>query len=192
MNYDLDYFLKEERNGVIFCKIGKSSKSVRGKGGYFPYREYIERKIELLDGRITFTRLDDIVKYLHYGDDLVIFSFIEGECELPLEGYIDNKLNEGCYDTRYIYVKEVLSFCDVSTVDYIYKYSKDRTNFVEYSSLAIGHLKDKNLFETARRWEKFLDDEKVSGNEVIREEGRKQTSFWKDIREWLRNKVSKY
>ncbi|PXV88422.1 hypothetical protein C8E03_108149 [Lachnotalea glycerini] len=33
-------FIKEEQNGAIFCKIGKSSLKMRGKGGYLPYREY--------------------------------------------------------------------------------------------------------------------------------------------------------
>ena len=169
----LQDFLEEERNGIIFCKIGKSSESVRGKGGFFPYRDYIERKIELLDKKITFTRLDDIPKYLHYGDDLVIFSFIEGECELPLEGYVDNELNKGCYDTRYIYVKEVLTFYDVSTVDYIYKYSKDRTNFVNFSRLAMGHLKDRKFFKAAQRWEDLIDDAKAYDSELIRVDARK-------------------
>lgn len=157
-------FLAEERNGVIFCKIGKSSNEMWGKGGYFPYRDYIGRTIELSEGEITFERLDDVVKYLHYGDDLVIFSFIDGENDLPCDGYDDNKSNKGCYNTKYIYVKEVLSFCDASTVSYIYNNAKDKTNFVEYGNLAISHLKDRNLLEAMQRWEELLNDKSVDND----------------------------
>lgn len=179
---NLGDFLEEEKNGVIFCKIGKSSDDMWGKGGHFPYRDYIGRKIELIDGRIIFERLDDVVKYLHYGDDLVIFSFTDGKNDLPLEGYIDNGGNKGCYDTKCIYVKDVLSFRDASTVDYIYMHSKDKTNFEEYSSLAVCHLKDRNLLESAQRWEELIDSEKVYDNELISEEVRTRNSFWNSIK----------
>lgn len=154
-------FLEEEKNGVIFCKIGKSSDEIYGKGGYFPYRDYIGKTISLTEGAITFERLDDVVKYLHYGDDLVIFSFAEARNELPRDGYVENSLNQGCYNTRSIFVKEVLSFRNANTVDFIYNNLKDNNNFREYGKLATSHLRDRELYEAASRWEEIISNEKT-------------------------------
>lgn len=176
----LNDFIKEEDEGVIFCKIGKSSEKIWGKGGYFPYRDYIGKIINLSEGAITFERLDDVVKYLHYGDDLVIFSFTEGKDELPIEGYQDNILNKKCYDTKSIYVKDVLSFCDAGTVDFIYERMKDKTNFEECSNLAIFHLRDRDLVDAAQRWSELVDRKNTPVNENVQKE-QKANVFWNCI-----------
>lgn len=166
---NLDDFLEEEKNGIIFCKIGKSSDKMWGKGGYFPYRDYIGKIINLSEGTITFERLDDVVKYLHYGDDLVIFSFSEAKDRLPTNGYFDNGLNEKCYNTKCIYVKKVLSFEDASTVDYIYKNVRDRSNFNNCVKVATSHLRDRELFGAAKHWEELAYNENNSSKEVSEE-----------------------
>lgn len=183
---NLDDFLAEEKDGVIFCKIGKSSEKMWGKGGYFPYRDYIGKAIKLSDGAITFERLDDAVKYLHYGDDLVIFSFVEGKDELPIDGYHDNGLNKRCYDTKCIYVKDVLSFRDVSTVDFIYERLKDKTNFEGNSNLAISHLQDRNLFDAAQRWKELVDGKNKSNDEDAVKNIKKQNTLLDYIVGWFR------
>lgn len=149
-------FLEEEKKGVIFCKIGKSSEKMWGKGGHFPFREYIGKNIDLEEGNITFERMKDVVKFLHYGDDLVIFSFAESKNKLPVDGYDDDGGNKGCYKTQHIYVKDVMSFKDARTVDYIYENMMDRTNFFDIQSLATGHLRDRELYEAADRWDELV------------------------------------
>lgn len=181
---NLYHLIEEEERGTIFCKIGKSSDEMWGKGGHFPYRDYIGKLISLSEGSITFERLDDVVKYLHYGDDLVIFSFSEGRNQLPMDEYFDNGMNEGCYNTKYIYVKEVLSFEDADTVDYIYRNLKNKTNFINYVHCATKHLEDRNLFDAAKRWQELVDNEKSFNNE----EGKERPKvFWDYIVRWLKN-----
>lgn len=148
----LQELILEEENGSIFCKIGKSSNSICGKGGYFPYRDYIGEMIKLEKGSITFERLEDVVKFLHYGDDLVIFSFIDGRNVLKQDGCKNNPLNKGCYDIKEIFVKNVLSFSDVSTVDFIFNNVGNKEKFKEYSNLASSHLRDRGLCDSANRW----------------------------------------
>ncbi|OYO75958.1 hypothetical protein C8E03_108150 [Lachnotalea glycerini] len=104
------------------------------------------------EGIITFETLEEVVKYLHYGDDLVLFNFFKGKELLPEEGYENNRLNTGCYDTKAIFVENVLSFNDASTVDFIYLNTRDINTFIEYRNLATSHLEDRNLFEAAKRW----------------------------------------
>ncbi|SEU28827.1 hypothetical protein SAMN05443270_4624 [Lacrimispora sphenoides] len=148
----LDDLIKEEHNGAIFCKIGKSSINMWGKGGYFPYRDYIGKVVILEEGSITFESLEEVVKYLHYGDDLVIFNFMKGKDLLPEDGYRDNGMNKGCYNTKSIYVDNVLSFCDPNTVDFIYSNIRNKNEFYEYCGLATSHLEDRNLIDAAKRW----------------------------------------
>lgn len=167
---NLNDFLEEENRGIIFCKIGKSSNKMWGKGGHFPYRDYIGKIINLSEGDITFERLDDVVKYLHYGDDLVIFSFSEGKNNLPQTGYWYNGLNERCYNTNNIYVKDVLSFNDPNTVNFIYEHLKDKSNFIAYRGGATSHLKDRGLFEAAQRWEDLVNSENSLSNKEDDEE----------------------
>lgn len=148
----LEDFIKEEQNGAIFCKIGKSSLKMWGKGGYFPYREYIGKAVTLDEGIITFETLEEVVKYLHYGDDLVLFNFSKSKGLLPEEGYKYNALNKGCYDTKTIFVENVLSFSDTSTVDFIYSNTRDLNTFIGNCNLATSHLEDRKLFDAAKRW----------------------------------------
>ena len=161
---NLNDLIREEENGIIFCKIGKNSLEMWGKGGHFPYRDYIGKTINLKEGSITFERLDDVVKYLHYGDDLVIFSFSEGRDELPDDGYLDNQMNKGCYNTRTIYVRDVLSFKEASTVDFIYDNMTDRSEFYGYCYIASEHLKDRKLYEAAQRWLELAQKDNVDCN----------------------------
>ena len=84
------------------------------------------------------------------------------------DGYIKNELNKPCYDTKCIYVKDVLSFQDAGTVDYIYKYMKDKLKFAECSGLAVSHLKARNLVEAARRWEELLNNENILDDNNIK------------------------
>lgn len=156
-----------------------------GKGGHFPYRDYIGKIINLSEGTITFERLDDVVKYLHYGDNLVIFSFSEAKDELPTKGYFDNSLNQKCFDTKCIYVKNVLSFEDASTVDYIYENVCDRSNFINCVNVATSHLRDRELFEAAQRWEELSYNENNSSKEVS-EETKKKKKFWNYVIDWIR------
>lgn len=155
----LDDLIKEEHNGAIFCKIGKSSVNMWGKGGYFSYRDYIGRVVTLEEGSITFESLEEVVKYLHYGDDLVIFNFTKGKNLLPENGYRDNDMNTGCYNTKSIYVDNVLSFCDPSTVDFIYSNLRNKNQFYEYCGLATSHLEDRDLFDAAKRWKALAKNE---------------------------------
>ena len=148
----LDDLIKEEKQGVIFCKIGKSSSEMWGKGGFFPYRDYVGKAINLDKGSITFERLEDVVKYLHYGDDLIIFNFSKGKELLPEAGFKDNLMNNGCYNTNAIYVEKVLSFSDANTVDFIYSNSRSLINFKSFCNLATSHLEDRDLFDAAKRW----------------------------------------
>lgn len=149
---NIDYFIKEEQNGATFCKIGKSSLKMRGKGGHFPYRDYIGKVVALEEGTVTFETIENVVKFLHYGDDLVIFNFSKCKDFLPEDGYKVNLLNKGCYNTNTIYVENVLSFNDASTVDFIYNNTRNVAAFKEYCSLAVSHLEDRNLFDAANRW----------------------------------------
>lgn len=153
---NLYHLIEEEERGTIFCKIGKSSDVMWGKGGHFPYRDYIGKLISLSEGRD----------------------------QLPMDEYFDNGMNEGCYNTKYIYVKEVLSFEDADTVDYIYRNLKNKTNFINYVHCATKHLEDRNLFDTAKRWQELVDSEKSFNNE----EGKERPKvFWDYIVRWLKN-----
>lgn len=181
---NLDDFIEEEKEGVIFCKIGKSSQKMLGKGGYFPYRDYIGKIINLSDGDITFERLDDVVKYLHYGDDLVVFSFLEGKNKLPQEGYVDNILNKGCYNTKSIYVKYVLSFNNADTVNFIYNNLKDKSNFFNHANIAKFHLRDRGLLDSAQRWEELVNIGNGLNNKGNVEE--KHNNFLDNIIRWLK------
>ncbi|RKD28079.1 hypothetical protein [Lacrimispora algidixylanolytica] len=130
-----------------------------GKGGFLPYRDYIGKAIHLDEGSITFERLEDVVKYLYYEDDLIIFGFSKGKGVLPEVGYEDNFINKGCYDTCAIYVEKVLPFSDASTVDFIYSNSRNVVNFYSYCNLAARHLEDRDLFDAAKRWRELSINE---------------------------------
>lgn len=152
---NLDYFIKEEQNGATFCKIGKSSLKMWGKGGHFPYRDHIGKVVALEEGSITYETLENVVYYLHYGDDLVIFNFTKCKDSLPADGYKVNLLNKGCYNTNTIYVENVLSFNDASTVDFIYSNTRNVAVFKDICSLAVSHLEDRYLFDAANRWKEL-------------------------------------
>ena len=95
---------------------------------------------------------------------MVIFSFSEGRDELPDDGYLDNQMNKGCYNTRTIYVRDVLSFKEASTVDFIYDNMTDRSEFYGYCYIASEHLKDRKLYEAAQRWLELAQKDNVDCN----------------------------
>lgn len=167
MNMSLDCFLEEERNGVIFCKIGKSSKLTEGIGGYFPYRDYVGEMIYLQNDTITFERLDDAINYLHYGDDLVIFSFEQGKDKMPFEGQITNGTKKNCYQTSCIFVKEVMSFKEVSTIDFVYNHLLDKNNFYDSSNLIIGYLNRHGFEKSALRCKELSDKNKENKDTIV-------------------------
>ena len=165
----IEDILKEEEQGQIFCKIGKSMPDVQGKGGYFPYEEHKGKIIQFDKGTITFERIDDVSKFLHYGDVLVVFCFAEEKQRLPKE-YFENELNKGCYEAEKLYVQDVLPFSDVTTVDYIYSHMKDKINFIENSRIAINQLNERELYGAAQRWEELAYTEVVQGEDDNRQE----------------------
>lgn len=153
----LEDFIKEESNGIIFCKIGKSNPNAGRKGGYYPYNDYLGDVVVSHNGSFTFTRLDDVIKYLHYGDELIIFNFTEAAFLLKDNVYYGNELNIRCYQAQKLYVKDILSLAKASTVDFIYQQLQDKANFYEYSNIAISQLEQSNLFDAANRWRELAN-----------------------------------
>ena len=153
----IEDYIKEESEGIIFCKIGKSNRTAGRKGNYCPYHNYLGNVITSYNDPFTFERLDDAIKYLHYGDELVIFNFTEAASLLKENAYYDNGLNKGCYQAQKLYVKEILSFRKASTIDFIYQHLQDKTYFYECSNISISQLEESNLFDAANRWKELAN-----------------------------------
>lgn len=153
---DVKYFKKEENNGEFFCKIGKSEPHI-GKGGYLDYEKYKGEIISLNSGEITFEKLNDVIKFFHYGDELVIFDFSIEKKELETAKYWADEINKGCYQGTILYIKDVISLKDPSTIDFIVENATDKTNLKELWSSAKGHLEDKGFFDSANRLEELMN-----------------------------------
>ena len=152
---DVNYFIENENKGEIFCKIAKSKPNI-GKGGYLEYNKYIKQIISLDKGEITFEKLNDVIKFFHYGDQLVIFEFSNVKKELEHAEYWTDELNKGCYQGTELYVKDILSLQTPSTMDFIFENATDKNNLIESWSLAKCHLEDKHFFESAQRLEEIM------------------------------------
>lgn len=187
MNYDLDYFLEKERNGTIYCKIAKSSKEVEGLGEGFPYRDYVGKMIYLKDNHtLTFESLDEAIKYLHYGDDLVIFSFEQGNDKMPCGWQSAPERKDKCFTTSCIFVKEVKSFKEVSTIDFAYNNLFDKNNFYDNSTKMLGRLNKYGFEKAALRCKELADGKKSCNKEIVMEEPKEQKGLLDCLRRWFR------
>ncbi len=119
MEHNLQEFISAQTNGDIFCKIGKSGPNVSGKGGYYPYIDYVGMTIDI-GKNLTFGKLEDILNYLHYGDQLVVFNFNKENKELAEARIRYNLLNKNFYDSSKLHVEKVLPFNQPETIDFIF------------------------------------------------------------------------
>lgn len=141
----LEDFINEKSKGIIFYKIGKSNLNIGWKTGCCPYNDCLGNVIVSHNDSVTFARLDDVIKYLHYRDELIVFNFTEATSLLNDNIYYDNGLNKKFYQAPKLYVKYIV-FHKASTVDFIYQHLQDKTYFYEYSNIAISQLKQSDLF----------------------------------------------
>ena len=70
----LHLFCNLENSGVVFAKIGKSDKCNLSKGEKYPYKVGLTPYKS--QNSFTFEPINIVYNYLHYGDELVIFSFM--------------------------------------------------------------------------------------------------------------------
>ena len=149
--YDLNYFVDEEKNGTIFAKISKSSSDVRGKGGYFPYQDYIGKVIKP-DKKITILPIEMIGYFFHYGDNLTIFSFSRLSEVIKSSEFeaVDNVLNPGCFDINTAWVKKVKSLKDVDTIKYLLSFPPIIKYLESSGNLAASHLESRGFDKSAK------------------------------------------
>lgn len=146
-------FVKEEENGTIFAKISKSSQGVRGKGGFFPYHDYVGKVIKCkhLD-KITILPIELTVNYFHYGDNLTIFSFSRLNEVIQSIDFKANedKDNQGCFNVNTVWVKEVKSLRDVDTIKYLLSFPNFIKNMKVTGNSAVSHLESRGFDESAK------------------------------------------
>lgn len=114
-----------EKTGVVFAKIGKSSDCTRGKGEHYPYKigltPYNPRN------SFTFEPINIVHNYMHYGDELIIFSFTEmlkkhkNEVDDILAICEDSK-NRGCFQANMLYVSEIIPLNSKRAIDKMVPY----------------------------------------------------------------------
>jgi hypothetical protein len=140
-----------QSEGIIFCKIGKSSRHVSGKGGYFPYIDYIHSTIDV-GKKLTFGKLENILDYLHYGDQLIIFSFSIKIKELKNVKISDNPLNKDFFDSNKLFVDKILPLNQPETIDYIF-------NNIYWTDIFVNTLSSYRLIvSNLKYWEETLND----------------------------------
>lgn len=118
----LHLFCNLENSGVVFAKIGKSDKCNLSKGEKYPYKVGLTPYKS--QNSFTFEPINIVYNYLHYGDELVIFSFNEmfrkhrQETEEVL-AIAENGGNKGCFQANILYVKEIVPLTDTRAIDLI-------------------------------------------------------------------------
>ena len=151
--YDLNYFVRKEQKGTIFAKISKSSSGVRGKGGFFPYQDYVGKVIECKSlEEITVLPIELTVNYFHYGDNLTIFSFSrlnEVRPNIVFEVKEDEN-NKGCFNVNTVWVKEVKNLRDVDTIKYLLSFPTIIENLKVIGNSAASHLESRGFDESAQ------------------------------------------
>lgn len=152
--YDLNYFFGKEQKGTIFAKISKSSSGVRGKGGFFPYQDYVGKVIECKPlEEITVLPIELTVNYFHYGDNLTIFSFSrlnEVRPSIVFKAKEDDNKNKGCFKVNTVWVKEVKSLRDVDTIKFLLSFSAIIENMKVIGNSAVSHLESRGFDESAQ------------------------------------------
>lgn len=151
--YDLNYFVGKEQEGTIFAKISKSSSGVRGKGGFFPYQDYVGMVIQCKPPeKITILPIELTVNYFHYGDNLTIFSLSrlnEVRPSIVFEASEDDN-NIGCFNVNTVWVKEVKSLKDVDTIKFLLSFSTIIETMKVIGNSAVSHLESRGFDESAK------------------------------------------
>lgn len=175
--YDINDLIEKENKGIIFGKISKSSKKVSGKGGYLPYEKgSIVRETELTG--LTVEPLSIALGFCHYGDQLTIVSFTELAQKERVDDFLafDNSGNKGCIQVPLLYVKDVLSLNDKSTIDLLRSHMTDE-DFMATANRAKSHLIDFGCEEGASYIEELYKEIKNKNKPVEKEEpNNKETS----------------
>ena len=147
--FDINYFIEKENEGVIFGKISKSSREVTGKGGFLSYEK--GKVFKGTDGSgLTIEPLDVAFHFFHYGDQLTIVSFTELAKNVSVDVFlaVENSGNKGCIQVPAVYVKEVLSLNDKSTID-LFRNSMSEEDFMATANLAKDHRENHGCNEGA-------------------------------------------
>lgn len=115
-------FRNFEKGGIVFAKIGKSPECKIEKGEHYHY------KIGLTPydpkNSFTFEPMNIVYKYIHYGDQLVVFSFDDmfahhwRETE-DLLAISENEGNKGCFQANVLYVSEIVPLNSRRAIDLI-------------------------------------------------------------------------
>lgn len=150
---NLRHFVVEEQNGKVFAKISKSSSGVRGKGGFFPYQDYVGKVIQCKPREeITVLPIELTVNYFHYGDNLTIFSFSRlNEVRTSIDFKANQNVNnQGCFNVNTVWVKEVKNLRDVDTIKYLLSFPTIIENLKVIGNSAASHLESRGFDESAQ------------------------------------------
>lgn len=143
-----------EKSGVVFAKIGKSPECTIGKGDHYPY------KIGLTPfnprNSFTFEPINIAYNYIHYGDELIIFSFTEMLAHHKQEindilAISENDANKGCFQANMLYTTEIVPLNSERAIDLIVPHLSEK----DVESI-LARFYEKEYYETTRYLEKLL------------------------------------
>lgn len=190
-NVSLEYFIEQEKEGVIFAKITKSKDVGNVHGTFYDYSKYVGKYIDkTVDPNFeqsTIEPIDVAYGYFHYGDQLTVINFTK---ILEWKNVNDFRATEGikkyCFDVNMVYIEEVMSLNEPATIDYLLSHvSKDVVE--NMSNCAISNLKNTGCNMGADYLRMQRDKMLGLKGKIVEEEITNPSStFWDKIRGFFR------